>query len=134
MESQTMIGGWKSYLDIYLYVAAMGMLVVFGIPLLLAPVLWARAFRWHIPQHEHLIVYLGRCLGGVICVIAVFAFRVASTPAVQPFFFDLILGVFLVMILIHIYGAIRRIQPITETIEIIFWVLLLLVTLCFYPS
>ncbi len=129
-----MIGIWKSYLDIYLYVAAVGMLIIFGLPLLLAPVRWARVFRWRIPEHDHLVVYLGRCLGGVICVLGGLAFKVANTPALQPFFFDLLLWNFSAMIVIHVYGAIRRVQPVTETIEIGFYIIMLLMTLCFYPA
>ncbi len=129
-----MIGIWNFYLDIYLYVAAVGMLIIFGLPLLLVPVRWARAFRWYIPEHDHLILYLGRCLGGIICVLAGLTFKVANTPSLQPFFFDLLLWNFSAMILIHTYGAIRKIQPITETIEIAFYVFMLLMTLCFYPS
>ena len=43
------------------------------------------------------------------------------------------LWIFVGMILLHVYGAIRKTQPITETIEIGLWVVLSLVTLCFYP-
>lgn len=129
-----MIGVWKSCLHIYLYVVAVGMLVGYGIPLLFAPVRWARVFRWHIPQPDHLIAFLGRSLGAFTCVLAVFAFKAANTPAVQPFFVDLLLWAFVPHILIHIHGAIRKIQPITETVEILLWVLLFLVTLAFYPS
>jgi len=35
---------------------------------------------------------------------------------------------------LHAYGAIKKIQPVTETVEIILWVVLFLVTLCFYPT
>ena len=51
----------------------------------------------------------------------------------QPFFFDMILWTFLVMIVVHVHGAIRGIQPVTETLEIALWVVLFLVTLGFYP-
>lgn len=129
-----MIGVLKSYLYIYLYVAAVATLVGYGIPLLVAPVRWARVFRWQIPQPDHLIVALGRSLGAFTCVLAAFAFKAANTPAVQPFFVDLLLWTFVAMILTHIYGAIRKIQPITETVEILLWVVLFLVTLAFYPS
>jgi hypothetical protein len=37
------------------------------------------------------------------------------------------------MAFLPIYGAIRNIQPVTETIEIGSWVILFLVTLHFYP-
>lgn len=129
-----MIGIWKSYLHIYLYVVAVATLVGYGIPLLVAPVRWAQVFRWDIPQPDHLIVALGRSLGAFTCILAAFAFKAANTPAVQPFFFDLLLWAFVGQTLTHIYGAIRKIQPITETVEILLWVLLFLVTLAFYPS
>jgi hypothetical protein len=129
-----MIGVWNAYLPIYLYVVAIGMLIGFGLPLLLAPIRWARLFRWEIPQPTQLAAFLGQSVGVFICVLAAFAFRAANTPAVQPFFFDMLLWIIAGSIVIHVYGAIKRAQPITETIEILGWVLLLLATLAFYPA
>jgi len=128
------IGVWKSYSAVYLYVVAAAMLVVFGVPMLVAPAWWARIFGWTVPAPDHVVVMLGRSLGGVICVLAGFAIKAARTPAAQPFFFALMLWIVLTMILIHAYGAVRGIQPITETIEIAVWVFLLVVTLGFYPA
>ena len=129
-----MIGMWNPYLHIFLYVLAIAMLIGFGLPLLLVPIHWARLFRWEIPQPEQLAAFLGRTVGVFLCVSAIFAFRAANTPAVQPFFFDMLLWIISGSILIHVYGAIQRAQPITETIEILMWVLLLFATLAFYPS
>jgi len=42
--------------------------------------------------------------------------------------------VFVGMTLVHVVGAIQRIQPVTETIEIAFWAGLVLLGLAFYPS
>jgi hypothetical protein len=109
------------------------MLVTFGIPLLVVPLRWARAFRWEVPQPDNIVVFLGRSLGIFISLLAVFAFKVTSSPAAKPFFFDLMLWLFVAMIALHAYGAIRRTQPITETIEILLWAALFLITLCFYP-
>jgi len=128
-----MIGIWKSYSDIYLYVAGAAMLVAFGIPLLIVPLRWARVFRWEIPQPENLTVFLGRSLGVVISLMAVFAFKAAGSPAAKPFFFELMLWLLGAMGLLHVYGAIKKTQPITETIEILLWLALFLLTLCFYP-
>lgn len=47
-----MIGMWKTSIHIYLYVLTIGMLIGFGLPLLLVPLHWARLFRWGIPQPE----------------------------------------------------------------------------------
>ena len=128
-----MIGIWQSYSDAYLYVAGVAMLATFGIPLLVVPLSWARAFRWEVPQPENLVVFLGRSLGIFISLLAVFAFKVTSSPAAKPFFFDLMLWLFVAMITLHAYGAIRKTQPITETVEILLWVALFMITLCFYP-
>jgi hypothetical protein len=65
--------------------------------------------------------------------MAIFAFRVTQIPAAKPFFFDLMLAIFGGMILLHVYGAISKTQPVTETLEIVMWVVLSLVTLGFYP-
>ena len=129
-----MIGIWQSFVSTYLYVAGIGMLAGFGIPFLVAPIGWARLFRWEVPQARQLVTFLGRSLGLFISVLAVFAFKVARTPTAQPFFLELMLWLFVAMIALHVYGAIRKAQPITETAEIALWVILLLVTLAFYPS
>jgi hypothetical protein len=47
-----MIGIWQSYSDIYLIVAGVAMLVSFGIPLMVVPMSWARAFRWEVPKRK----------------------------------------------------------------------------------
>jgi hypothetical protein len=128
-----MIGIWKSYSDFYLYIAGVAMLISFGIPLLVVPLRWARVLRWEVPQPENLVVFLGRSMGILISLLAIFAFKVTCTPAAKPFFFDLMLWLFVSMFALHVYGAIRKTQPITETVEILLWVVLFLITLCFYP-
>jgi hypothetical protein len=129
-----MIGIWKSYADNYLIIAGIAMLLAFGLPLIFTPAGWARLFRWEFPQSHQLVVFLERSMGIVITIIAIFAFRVIQTPAAKPFFFDLMLWIFGGMILLHVYGAIRKIQPIPETLEIFLWIALSVVTLCFYPA
>jgi hypothetical protein len=129
-----MIGIWQSYSDIFLYVVGAAMLVAFGIPLMIVPLRWARVFRWPIPQSETLAVFMGRSLGIFISLMAIFAFKATGVPAAKPFFFDLMLWVVGAMGLLHVYGAIRRTQPMTETVEIALWVVLFLATLCFYPA
>jgi len=94
---------------------------------------WARLFRWVVPQPENLVTFLGRSLGILISLLAVFAFRVTGIPAAKPFFFDLMLWLLGAMFALHTYGAIRKTQPVTETAEILLWVLLFFVTLGFYP-
>jgi hypothetical protein len=129
-----MIGIWNTYSDLYLYIMGAAMLVFFGIPLLVTPSGWAKMFHWEIPQSKELVVALGREMGLIISLIAIFAFKVVGVPGAKPFFFDFILWLLATMGLLHIYGAIRKTQPITENIEIALWVVLFVLTLCFYPA
>ena len=115
-----------------MYVVSIGTLALFGLPLTLFPLRWARVLGWRIPEHTHLAVYFGRCLGGVICAIAWFAIMATSNPLLLEFFYQMMLLLFVAMVLVHVYGAVKRIQPVSETIEIIYWAVLIVVTLLFY--
>jgi hypothetical protein len=128
-----MIGIWTSYSNAFLVVAGVAMLTAYGLPLLLVPMSWARVFHWELPQPQNLTIMLGRSLGVLITILAIFAFKAAQTPEAKPFYFDLMLWTFGGMILIHIYGAMRKTQPLLETLEIILWLFLSAITLCFYP-
>jgi hypothetical protein len=129
-----MLGIWNAYTNIFLIVAGVAMLIAFGLPMLLVPMSWARLFRWEVPQSQKLASFLGRSMGIFICIMAIFAFKATQNTVTQPFFFDLMLWIFGAMIILHVYGAIRKVQPITETVEILVWVILTLVTLGFYPA
>jgi len=129
-----MVGIWSSYSSHYLCVLGIGILGGFALPMLVVPITFGRVLRWQIPDHTHLAIYFGRCLGGIAAVIAAFGFKVAGSPSLQPFFFQLAIAIFCMLTAIHIYGGIRKIQPITETIEIIFWFGLIVLTICFYPG
>jgi hypothetical protein len=129
-----MIGIWQAYAGIYLTVVGIATLASFGIPLLVAPMAWARVFRWEIPEPQELVTFLGRSLGALVSVIGAYAIKVARTPETMPFFFGLMIWVLVANIAVHLYGAIGKAQPVTETVEIGLWVVLLLLTLAFYPA
>jgi hypothetical protein len=97
-------------LGAYLIVAGAAMLATFDIPLLVAPMSWARLMRWEVPPPGQLVTFLGRSLGLFICVVAAYAFKAAATPQAQPFFFELMLWLFVSMIGLHVYGAIKKVQ------------------------
>ena len=128
-----MIGIWSAYSEVYLIILGVVMLVAFGLPLTFVPLRWARVFRWEVPESASLVTFLGRSLGVFISILAIIAIIVTRTPAAIPYFFDLLLWVLGGMLLLHLYGAISKSQPITETLEIVMWVVLSLVTLGFYP-
>lgn len=103
-----------------LYLKIMGglFIVAVGLPLLLAPLRWARLMRWNIPASVDLTNYFGRCLGAVVTSISALYLRYADLPHLQGFMLELLILAFGLMVLVHIWGFIRRTQPWTETAEI----------------
>ena len=129
-----MIGAWSSSADLFLVLLAAGSIALLGLPLVFAPLAWARVLAWPLPEERRLAVYLGRCLGSVICVLAGFALVAAGDATVQPFFFQIVLVNFALMVGVHAWGALRRIQPWTETAETFVWLGLLVLGLLCYPT
>ncbi len=128
-----MIGMYSSHSQLYLLVLASITSLVFALPLLLVPLTWARLMQWKIPEDTDLAVYFGRCLGAFVVGVDLMGFLGAFYPQRQQAIFEVLYFVSISMIMVHVYGAWRRIQPMTETIEIAFYALLLLLTLLFQP-
>ena len=129
-----MIGIWSEYAVYYLIVVAVATFLFFGLPMMLWPLKWARPFKWKIPEQTHLAIYFGRCLGGIICSMAVFAFISTKHIETMILFYQFILANFFIMIAVHAYGALKKIQPAAETYEILYWVLMVMLTLLFFPT
>jgi hypothetical protein len=125
---------WSAQAGTFLLILAGATVLLFGLPMFLWPLRWAGALGWRIPEHTHLTIYFGRCLAAVILVLGAFALRVARAPELQPFFFDMMLGAFGAMVIVHVWGALRRIQPLSETVEIAFWAALFVLALLFHPG
>jgi hypothetical protein len=87
--------------------------------------------RWTIPEHTDLAVYFGRCLGALALVINLIVVQAAVRSEGAAIIFQGLNLLLALMVGAHIYGAVKRIQPITETLEIGFWLALLLLNLCF---
>jgi hypothetical protein len=115
-------------------VVAAGFAFLLALPMFFRPLDWARVLGWRLPAQTDLAVYFGRCLGGVVCVLAAMGLVAAHEVLVQPFFFKLLLAAVGVNIVVHVWGAIKKIQPKSETIEIAVWVALFLGGLAFYPG
>lgn len=128
-----MVGIWSEHAQQYLFYFGILTLVVFCIPLFLKPLLWSRALLWKIPEETDLAVYFGRCVGGLGLVIDFLVIRASMTGDGVVVLIEGLYVLFGLMIVIHVYGAIRKIQPITETLEIGFWAGLFLLNMCFHP-
>ena len=125
---------WSEPASSFLLVFGLVAGIVFAIPILVAPLAWARAFRWNLPDDTDLAVYFGRCLGVLAVVLSAFAIRAGVTGDGVQQMFRIVIPVFVGMTLVHVWGAIRGTQPLSETIEIIFWAGLILLGLLFCPA
>ena len=103
----------------FLVVATLFFTVCYALPLLFVPLRWARWFAWSVPAgNQDLTVYFGRCLGGVALAIILAIVRGIPDPGSHKLLFELIFFVTGLMTLVHVWGAVRREQPWTETVEI----------------
>ncbi|WP_028007037.1 hypothetical protein [Solimonas flava] len=126
------LGLWGAYAPVYLKVLVIGTTLAFALPIFLVPLHWARAMQWRIPEHTDLAVYFGRCLGAFILIFEWLAWRAAHGHDIEVVF-RMLLAITGSMVLVHIYGALRRIQPWTETLEIGFYAGLFALSVLFYP-
>jgi hypothetical protein len=129
-----MIGIWSGHAQTFMLVFAILALVAFVVPMIFAPMLWARMLLWNIPEDTDLAVYSLRSLGSLGLVVSLVTLRAAITGEGLLFVYELFVPFFALMVLVHLYGAIKKIQPITETLEIGFWLALLVLSLCFMPT
>lgn len=128
-----MLGLWSANAADFLLVLTLATTLVFALPIFLVPLTWARLMAWQIPQQTDLAVYFGRCLGAFILILEALMLRAALTGEAMHTAFELLAATATMMIVVHVYGALKRIQPLSETLEIGFYVLLLLLTLMFWP-
>lgn len=128
-----MLGLWSAYSQIYLLTLVCVTSLVFALPIFLAPLTWAGWFGWRIPQETDLAVYFGRCLGAFALIVEALMLRAGLGGEGLVFTFQVLLGVAAMMVLVHIWGALLRIQPISETLEIGMYGGMFLLTVLFYP-
>ncbi|MDD2059019.1 hypothetical protein N5D52_20960 [Pseudomonas sp. GD03860] len=129
-----MLGYYAQYSTTYLTVLMTLTTLFFALPIFVAPLAWARLMRWTLPEQKHLATYFGRCLGAFILVVEACMLRSVTTGTQFSYAFDVLFVVFALMFVVHVYGAVRRIQPITETLEIGFWMALFVLNMLFYPA
>ena len=128
-----MIGVWSGHAQAFLLVATVLSALGLSLPIFLAPLAWARRFGWTIPDHTELAVYFGRSLGALAVTINLLTLRAALTGVALVTAFEVTLVVSVLMVVVHVYGALRRVQPVSETIEIGFWAAIALLALACWP-
>lgn len=120
--------------SIFLIVGASLFLVLFGLPLLIRPMDWARRIGWTVPEETDLAEYLGRSLGGVIIAVILTAYIAAIKPWTYRIIFELVIWIGIAMVFVHLYGFIRKRQPLIENLEIILYAALVFLAWFFYPQ
>jgi len=129
-----MIGLWNTHAQGYLLVLMAVTTVTFALPLFVAPLAWARLFHWRLPGETDLAVYFGRCLGAFVLIVDAVMLRAGATGEGLGFTFQVLLAVATLMIIVHVWGALQRIQPITETLEVCMYAGIFILTILFYAS
>ena len=107
--------------SLFLLVASSIGLLVFALPLLLSPLRWARRLRWRLPEDTDLTVYLGRSLGAVATALSIGGLLAARDPRRHRIVFAMAAAAGFLLTGVHVWGAIQKKQPWTETAEIPFW-------------
>ncbi len=129
-----MIGAMSGYASEFLIGLAGFTFLFFTLPLLFVPLQWARVMGFQIPAHTDLAVYFGRSLGVVAAASNYLALRAALTGAALAEVVAFIAALAAMMIAIHAWGAYKKIQPMSETLEIALWVAITLAALAVYPG
>jgi hypothetical protein len=128
-----MLGLWSAHSQLFLIVLVCITSLVFALPIFLVPLTWARWFGWRIPQERDLAIYFGRCLGAFVLVLEALMLRAGLNGEGLLFIYQALLGVAALMVIVHIWGALLRIQPISETLEIGMYSGMFLLAVLFYP-
>ncbi len=129
-----MVGTWGSHAQAFLLALMLVTSAAFALPIFLAPLAWARRLGWRIPDDTDLAVYFGRCLGAFILVVELLMLRAALTGTGLVFTFQVLIAVAALMTVVHVWGALQRIQPILETLEIGMYAGLGILAVLFYPG
>ena len=128
-----MIGAYAEHARQFLLWWAIATTLVFAVPLFAVPIAWARMMRFDIPPNTDLSVYFGRCLGAFALVMEAMAVRAVLTGTALRFVFEVSIAFSVLMVFVHAYGGLKRIQPMTETVETGLWALFVVLFLLFFP-
>ncbi|MBI4692508.1 MAG: hypothetical protein HY749_00615 [Gammaproteobacteria bacterium] len=129
-----MIGIWSAHAQVFLLVLCVATSACFALPLFFVPIAWARIFRWTIPAETDLAVYFGRCLGAFVLIVEALMLRAGLTGTGLEFTFQVLLAVAGMMVIVHVWGYVKRIQPFTETLEIGMYSGMGILCALFYPG
>lgn len=101
----------------FLWIVGVAFLAGSALPLCFVPLTWGRLFGWSLPMDTAFTVYVGRCLGGCALVLSIATFRAAPDPDHHLQTLEILLGASMALLIVHVWGALRRVQPWQESLE-----------------
>jgi hypothetical protein len=128
-----MIGVWGAHAQTYLLITCIGTTLIAALPIFLMPIGWAHPLGWRIPQDTDLALYYGRCLGAFILILEALWLHASLTGQDLVLAFETAAAATGLMVVVHIIGAVQKVQPLAETIEIFVYAALFTLTLLFWP-
>ena len=129
-----LIGIWSEHAPRFALLLSLGTMLAFSLPIFFAPATWGRLLQWRIPTDTDLTWYFARCLGAFALVTNVLLLRAAWTGEGLQILLEFFALFCIMMLVVHLWGAIEGRQPWTETAEIGLWGLFLALTLLFMPG
>ena len=120
--------------SLFMLIGSALFLFAFGLPLLLFPMRWAQRIGWSLPEDKDLANYLGRSLGSMVMAVIIMGFLAASDPWKYRFVFEMLMLIGIFMVGVHLYGFVKKNQPLIEHLEIVMYSLLSLLAWYFYPQ
>ncbi len=128
-----MLGIWGAHAQTYLLTVTLATTLIAALPIFLAPLKVARSLGWRMPQDTDLALYYGRCLGAFVLILEAFWLHASITGADLWLAYETAAAASGLMVLVHIVGAVQKVQPLSETIEIGIYGALFVLTLLFWP-
>ena len=128
-----MIGLWGAHAQTYLLTVTIATTLIAALPIFLAPLKVARSLGWRMPDNTDLALYYGRCLGAFVLILEVLWLHASITGDDLWLAFETAAAASGLMVLVHIVGAVQKVQPLSETIEIGIYGALFSLTLLFWP-
>lgn len=105
----------------FLLIAPTLFLIVYALPIFLAPFRWARLFGWTVNERDDLALYYGRCLGALAIAVCAACYRAAPHPRDSAILFELLAVAGVLLAGAHLWGALEKRQPWIETVEILLY-------------
>ena len=129
-----LIGRWSAHARTFLLLFAGITTVVAAVPIFLFPLDWAEALGWDIPQDTELLVYYTRGGAAFLLIAEFLMLRAAITRTNLRLGYEVLALTGASMVVVHAWGALREAQPLSETLEILFYCSVFLAALLFFPK